>query len=348
MRGYTMKDKYLTENERYQIEVLYRQGYKPKEIAPILGKCLATIYNELNRGKITFLDKNFLTYETYCADVAQRKYEYNVTNKGRDLKIGNDYDFVKYVERMIGEKKYSPYAVLSKIKSEQLTFQTHVCKTTLYNYIKKGLFMGLTMQSLPMPRKVSRNSKIKRPRALHSIKGMSIEIRPDSVKKRNIYGHWEMDTVVSGLGKKGALLVLTERKTREEYILKMTSRTLNEVCKSLNRLERTLGIKAFRERFKSITCDNGVEFLDFKRIMKSYKSNTQRTSLYYCHPYSSYERGSNENQNKMIRRWIPKGADISQYPEDYVRHIQDWMNNYPRGIFGGLSSNQLKAKMGYG
>ena len=108
----TMKNKYLTEIERYQIEALYRKGHTVKEIAVSLGRCKATIYNELKRGMTTLIDTHLKEYQTYCADVAQEKAVYNATAKGRQLKIGNDYAFVEYVKDMLLKQKYSPYAVL--------------------------------------------------------------------------------------------------------------------------------------------------------------------------------------------------------------------------------------------
>ena len=97
-----MKNKYLTERERYQIEVLYRQGHSVKEIASALDRCKATIYNELKRGMITLRDgSTWKDYTTYCADVAQEKSVYNATAKGRDLKVGNDYEFIDFVKKNI-------------------------------------------------------------------------------------------------------------------------------------------------------------------------------------------------------------------------------------------------------
>ena len=72
--------------------------------------------------------------------------------------------------------------------------------------------------------------------------------------------------------------------------------------------------------------------------------DARRTVAYYCHPYCSFERGSNENLNKMIRRHIPKGADIAEYSEEDVARIQDWMNDYPRAIFDGLSAREMLQK----
>ena len=151
-----------------------------------------------------------------------------------------------------------------------------------------------------------------------------------------------MDTVYSKQTKKTTLLVLTERKGRGECIIKMKSRTENEVKRALDRLERILTPKGFREIFKTITCDNGGEFADPNLIEKAcINKKIPRTVLYYCHPYSSWERGSNENNNRFIRRWIKKGEDFGDYSDEEIQEIQDWVNDYPRRIFDGMSANQF-------
>lgn len=150
-----------------------------------------------------------------------------------------------------------------------------------------------------------------------------------------------MDTVYSGKGKgKSCLLVLTERKTRFEEIYYMESRTQEEVVKVLDSIERKIGLPTFISRYKTITCDNGTEFLDYNGTERSVDfPDIKRTVLYYCHPFASCERGSNENQNKLIRRWIPKGESIAEY-KDHIPFIQNWINNYPRKLFNGLSTMQ--------
>ena len=137
------------------------------------------------------------------------------------------------------------------------------------------------------------------------------------------------------------LLVFTERMTRQELIIKMKDRTNESVCKALNKLERRYGVVNFRNIFKTITCDNGVEFSNPDLLETSYCSHQKRTNIYYCHPYSSCERGSNENANKLIRRFIPKGSDISAYSNDFIKYIQNWINEYPRKIFQNRSTNML-------
>ena len=92
---------------------------------------------------------------------------------------------------------------------------------------------------------------------------------------------------------------------------------------------------------KSITFDNGVEFMGYKGIEKSCLRKKERTNIYYAHPYCSGERGTNENNNRLIRRFIPKGVDIGEIKQSKIREIEDWINNYPRSIFGYKSSNMI-------
>ena len=144
--------------------------------------------------------------------------------------------------------------------------------------------------------------------------------------------------MVSGVGSSPAcLLTLTERKTRFEITRKIEGRTMSAVTRELDVLERQIGAVSFRKLFKSVTGDNGSEFSDIAGIEGSALSEKQRLSIFFAHPYSSFERGTNENHNGIIRRFIPKGADIGDYTKQAVRATQDWMNSYPRKILKGLT-----------
>ena len=136
------------------------------------------------------------------------------------------------------------------------------------------------------------------------------------------------------------MLVLTERKTRDEIIIKMKDQTSESVVSALDRLERKWG-DMFCKVFKSITVDNGVEFSDYRGMEKSVLSNDRRTFVFYCHPYSSWERGSNENNNRLIRRHIPKGINFDDRTDEEIAYIESWINNYPRGIFNFRTSAEL-------
>lgn len=336
-------NKYFRERERYQLETLLSQKVTVNEIAKILNRSRSTIYREIKLGTVEMLDTHLIPYKKYCADRGQQVQEENAKNKGRDLKIGNDMEFIRFMEKMILEKKYSPVAILVYIKKHHIVFKTNICYKTLYNYINNNLFLNVTRNHLPMPRKELEKSKEKK-RLARTHVHTSIEERPREIRDRLTYGHWELDTVESGKGDKTCLFVFTERMTREELIYKADSKSQPCLIKILNRLERSLTAPVFRETFKTITCDNGCEFLDMQAMEKSiYNKTMKRTKVYYCHPYNACERGSNENANKLIRRWIPKGSHISTFADRYIKELQDWINNYPRKIFNYLSAKEYKS-----
>ena len=135
-----------------------------------------------------------------------------------------------------------------------------------------------------------------------------------------------MDTVIGNKSKDKCLLVLTERKTRTEIISVLEDKNAKSVVNRLRGLQRFYGA-SYSKIFKSITVDNGTEFSDI-RGMKRFSS----TKFYYCHPYSSWERGTNENRNKMIRRFIPKYTPIKKYSTDYIKSVENFINNYPMRI----------------
>jgi len=336
------KGKHLTEVERYKIEILVREKMSPGEIAKRLGRNRRTIERELKRGQVELLRSDLTPYKAYCADVAQRKHNESGTNKGPTLKIGHDHKLAKHIEDKIKKEKYSPDAVIGEIKAKGLRFESSICTKTLYTYIDKGIFANISNKDLPVKRNKKKRKYKKVKVSLKNLKGTNIEERPDSIDARQEYGHWEMDCVVgkqSGSG--AALLVLSERQSRKELIRKMPDKTQQSVLNVLDALEKKHGDR-FCEIFKTITIDNGSEFSNFKALERSVrKPDYQRVKLYYAHPYSSWERGTNENANKLIRRFIPKGTDIGKVSQATIKRIEHWMNNYPRRIFSYKTANEM-------
>lgn len=331
---------YYTDHERVKIETLLDEKKSKKEIAKILGRHYTSVYREIKRGTIIQIDTNLKPYKKYCADVGQRKMVEAGHNKGANLKIGNDLKTLNVVEKLIKEDRYSPYAVSVELRKNDE--HTKLCKATIYNYIHKGIFLNLTEKDLIYNTK---SKKKREKRTLYDKTGKKvISERPKEIENRDTYGHWEMDTVYSGKDKsKTALLVLSERMTREELIFKVKNRESETILKIINKLERKLGAKTFRNKFKTITSDNGTEFALHKEIERSCINAGFRTTLYFCHPYCSSERGTNENTNKLIRKYIPKGEDIGKYTSTQIKEIENKINNYPRELFGGLSANEYKA-----
>lgn len=336
--------KHITERERYNIEILLQQKLSASEIAKALGKHKRTIQREIARGTVVMLSTALLYVNKYCADAGQRIYHLNAANKGAGLKIGRDHKLAQHIENKILNEKYSPDAVLGEIRAKRISFETSICTKTLYSYIDKEIFANITNKNLPVKRN-DRKGNYRRTRIAHNnLKGTSIEARPKSVETREEYGHWEMDLVVGGANKgKVALLVLTERKSRKQIIRKIADKTQKSVQKALDKLERAYGAR-FYECFKTITVDNGSEFLDSNQLERSIlKQSYKRFKLYYAHPYSAWERGSNENANKLIRRFIPKGSNIANFKNKDIQRIENWMNNYPRRIHGYRSANEMTA-----
>lgn len=332
----------ITERERYKIEALCQQGLAPAEIGERLGRDRRTIEREIGRGLTLQRSSELVEKMIYLADVGQRKHEEKAANKGRGLKIGHDHALAGYLEQKIGDEKWSPDAAIGAIKAQGLAFKVSICTKTVYNMIDRGDFLNLSNKDLPVKKKgKKRPYKRVRKVALNNTKGRSIEERPPEIANREEYGHWEMDCVV---GKSRAcLLVLTERMSREEIILKLASKTQVCVNKAIDSLERHYKNK-FKEKFKSFTMDNGCEFLDMKVLETScLNDKKQRTICYYAHPYSAWERGSNENANKLIRRFVPKGANIDRFSKKDVKRIETWMNHYPRRILGYKTPLQFVA-----
>lgn len=330
--------KHLSKTDRLRIEAHHRDGRTPKEIAEIIGVHISTIYRELKRGEYTHRNSDWTEEQRYSSDLGEMKYRANLAAKGPDLKIGNDHELAQYIERRIADDKLSPAAVLGEIEANGLNFSTSICVNTLYSYVEKGVFLRLTNKSLPVKGDKKRPyHKVEQKRAP---KGESIEKRPEEVGERSTFGHWEMDTVVSGRPGKAAILVLTERLTRNEITAKIPDKSAASVVQALDTLEGEWG-DMFPRIFRTITVDNGSEFADCAGIERSTLSEGSRTKCYYCHPYSSYERGSNENVNKMIRRWIPKGTNLDEIAAEVIAAVTDWINSYPRKIHGYLTAGHL-------
>jgi IS30 family transposase len=332
---------HLKESERYKIEVLLADGKTVKAIGCLLKRNRSTIYREISRGTVMRERWDRLGEDPrYRANVAQAEHEKRGRNKERSLKIGKDKELEAYIRLWLVEKKFSPDAIIGQIKFEGLKFAGMICTKTLYNYIDAEIFSGISNKDLWQKRnkphrkyrpvgRVSRTNRMCR----------SIEKRPKAVESRLEYGHWEGDTVKGPLGSKTSLVTLTERKSREEIIIKVASASQAEIKAAIDGLEQKYG-PAFRVKFRSITFDNGVEFLDWRSLEVGLLGAGRRTTIYFAHSYSSWERGTNENHNRMIRRFIPKGTNIALLDEQEIQKIENWMNDYPRKILAYRTPRQ--------
>lgn len=331
---------HLTPTKRIQLDAFIRAGMKPTDIAKELGVHHTTIYRELKRCTYEHLNSDYTTETRYNPEGAQARYEANLRAKGPELKIGNDYELADYLIAKIRDEKYSPEAAIGEAEVKGWPFKTHICASTAYNYIRGEIFGDeLTVSMLPQHGK---RHQPERPAGSMPRKpaGRSIEDRPEHINDRSTFGHWEMDSVESCQGVSNTYIVMTERKTRWELIIPSPDKTAASVVAAIDGLEAKYG-DLFPKVFRSITCDNGCEFADAAGIERSASGKGTRTEVYYCHPYRPSERGSNENQNGLIRRHVPKGTDLSTISDEETKRIEAWLNNYPRKMFGYLCSEQL-------
>ncbi len=338
--------KQITEEQRYKIEGFLEIGMTPSKIAKQLNKSKRTIEREKKLGLVEQKKMNpsnkkyeplYITELVYKADVAQRRHEEKSANKGRGLKIGHDHELAKHIEDKIKNDKWSPDTIIGRINEEGLKFETSICTKTVYNYIEAGIFKEVTNKDLWVKKDgKKRNYNKIRTVALNNKNGKSITARPQEANERAEKGHWEIDLVVGKQGTKPVILTLVERKTRKSLYVLVKNKTQNEVIKALKRARHRVGGN-FDGVFKSITADNGSEFLNSEAIKKAAKCG----EVYYAHPYSSWERGSNENGNRILRRFVPKGTDISKITTKQLQQYEDWVNNYPRKIFGYKTANEM-------
>ncbi len=326
---------YMTKEERIILQTLLDEKKPVSYIARKLGCCRQTVYNEIKRGQYLH---NYGYYDKlrYSADKGQQIHDYNQTAKGRPLKIGNDHAFAAYIEHKIIVDRYSPAAALAAARKYSFTMK-NMCQHPI-QYIDKRVFYELGNRHLwEKWKKKPKKKNDEECRVAHP-KLPSIEIRPESIARREEYGHWEMDLVVSARGGRSVLLTLTERMSRQEIIVKLPDRKAETIRRAIDRLERTT--PGFRQKFRSITTDNGSEFMEYDKLIKSCRCKGNRFDIYYCHSYSAWEKGSVENHNRMIRRFFPKGTNFDEVTSADVRRVQDWMNSYPRRVLGWQTPDQ--------
>lgn len=333
------KQHYMTYPERIRLETMLKYKVPITQIARDLGCCRQTVYNEIRRGEYLHIDtkRGWAEHKIYSADKGQRIHEKAVRNKGSDLKIGKDIAYANFLEERILKQKRSPAAALAEARAAG--FHTSICKTTLYTYIDQGIFYTLTNSDLW--EKPHRKKKAERPesRIAHP-KLPSIENRPAHINDRQDLGHWELDLVIGKRETSPALMVMTERVTREIIIRKIPDKKSASIVRELNRLEKTM--PDFKSRIQTITTDNGSEFLDYDGIRRSIYEG-ERCEVYYCHSYASWEKGTIERNNRIIRRFFPKGTDFTKITKKQVAAVQDWMNNYPRKILDWKTPAEMTA-----
>ena len=327
-----LKYRRMTKTDRLIIERFYNNGASYRSIAAITGFAVSSIHTEIRHGLYPHLGAETTRRPFhYSADIAQQYADFQATAKGPALKLGHNHDYAGFISAQIKAGR-SPDQIAGTLKkSGKWTVST----TTLYRYIDRGYIPNITNRNLrekPLRKRSYRHVEAKRPP-----KGTSIERRPEIVSTRQTFGHWELDSVIGkAKGKRQSLLVLTERMTRYEVILRVPNKTSSATVRALDKI-----LKKFPENtFQTITVDNGSEFQDCHG-MEHDKSGNKRLTVYYCHPYTSCERGSNEHNNRIIRRFFPKGKSLRKITQADCDHAATEMNDMPRKILGYTTAREL-------
>jgi IS30 family transposase len=311
-----MNYKQLTENERYQIYILLKAGFKKKDIASSLGRAASTITREIKRNT---------GLKGYRPAQAQRLSEQRKQSATKYRKITDEV--YGWIETLI-RQDLSPEQVvdyLARHRGISLHFETVYQLIYADKAAEGDLYKHLRIVSKAYRKRYGHHDN------RGQIKNrVSIEERPAIVESRARVGDWEGDTII-GKGRRSAMLTLVERKTLYSVIVRLSGKRATQLADAL--IQAMTGLKS---KIKTLTFDNGLEFSEHQRIAEALKAK-----VYFAHPYSSWERGTNENTNGLIRQYFPKGIDFTTVTDDEVNHVMDRLNQRPRKTRGGKSPNEL-------
>jgi len=334
----------LTYEERVIIEARLRSKRKVKlvEIASELNRNKSVISREINRNSYIKWDEKTAKYKKiYSAAVAQGSYECKRKKAGRKSAIEEDLSLKQFIEDKILIEKWSPEEVSGYIKKHNIQFKIQPSFQEIYYWIEKKQLRvhseDLTHKYKLKKKKKKEEKNLKGPRH----KERSIHNRPNQINKNNEFGHWELDCVEGSKDTKKTYMTLLERLTKKYIVVEMTEHTNNCIREAINRLEEQYGT-LFKIVFKTMTTDNGHEFLNYDNIERSkYDRRKKRTKVYYTDPYSAWQKGMNENCNGILRRFIPKGTDLNKVTTYQLELILDKINGKPRKSLGFVSANEM-------
>lgn len=308
----------ITSEERYIISYLKKQGLNFSEIAHETGRHRSTISREFARNTC------WVTDGSYRPSKAQRRTRAR-RSRSRRNKHYRDADFSE-VRRLL-RKKWSPEQITGYLRNNnQLAFSHE----TIYLYIWNDKANG---GNLWTHLRCAQKRRRKRYRAYDSRGRLAdkrhISERPHTVESRRFKGHWEIDTVM-GRGSTDCIVTIVVRKTGFLVIGKLKDRTTASLNKRTIKL-----INNLPTRFMTITADNGTEFHQYKQI-----ESATGTQFYFANPYHSWERGTNENANGLIRQYLPKGASMELLTQQQCEVIAQKLNTRPRKRLGYLTPEE--------
>lgn len=310
----------LTLDERGQIQALKQTGlYTITKIAEMIHRDKSTVSRELKRGTVDQIHGAGKHVQQYFAETGAAVYEKHraVCHPGTRLEQCPEF----YAELVVLRQRPRVHSVDSFVQTYKQAHPEIPCPSTptVYRDIEKGL-LEVRNGDLPMkPRRRVKSDAHKHARTNKRVYGKSIEERPDEVEDRQTVGHWEGDLVKgTRVEDEPALMTMTERATRFEIILKLPNYHAETCLRGLQSILDDYGV----DNFKTVTFDNGSEFAKLSEVTG--------TTVYYAHPYSPWERGTNENANGLIREFIPKGQSLHEYDIIDIQSFQDALNQRPR------------------
>lgn len=311
----------LSFQERVIIQTLWISGNTKTFIANRLGRHKSTITREINKWECHKSDR-------YDARLAHwYAHEWYLYKHYKD-KLSMFPALKEYVYKSLQEH-WSPEQIAGRIKLDYpddpvMTISHEAIYAHLYRNRQANINKKL-IALLPQHRSRRRRNYKSRGVAQFKITDkISIDQRPESINNRSQIGHWEGDLII-GYKRASALATLVERKTRFTYIVKVNDKKSQTVTNEIKNIFGPLP-KKLRQ---SLTYDNGVEMADHKWL-----TNKTGTTVYFTHPYSSWQRGTNENTNGLIRRYLPKQTDFHKTSYEQLLKIQNQLNNRPRKVLG--------------
>ena len=300
---------HITSSERLEISILLGKDYSLREIAKVLGRSHSSLSREVsrNKGEGCYFPKKAMQ-KAY----ARRKY-----SKYQGMKLEDREELKKYVITHL-EKHWTPEEISGRLKYEDKSWE-YISAKGIYRWLyssygQRDCFFLPKQHFKPKRRRGKKTERSLIPDRV------GIEERPEGANDRSEYGHFETDTVVSGkrTGSKAALDVLVERKARYTRLRKIPNLKPKTNNRALKKIAKNV-------KMSTLTYDNGIENREHKALAHELQIQT-----YFCRPYHSWEKGTIENTNGRIRRFIPKGADLSQYSSADIQIVEDWLNHTPR------------------
>lgn len=342
--------KHLIMEERISIEILHTAGFKDSFIATFIGKHRSSIKREIDRNIIEIWDinstkspytkKGQINIKYYSAEKAQKNAEENKLKNRKRCKLDRYPRLRGAVVALLKEKNldYSPDIIANYSRENKLKdAETTIGANAIYRAVKSRKY-GLTINDLPHGRayykKQDNNPHTETKEISKRKKEISIEVMPEEIKRKEVDTHFEGDSVIGvKTGSHNTLITLVNTASQFVFIRRSENKTGQATVDTLDKLEEE--IPQLSEIIESLLLDNGVEFSKIEEMMMSVKvSNKKRFQVYFAHPYASYERGCNENKNRLIRRYFKKGKLVESLSDEDILNIARKINNMPRKALG--------------